>query len=101
MASHTRDGQLALTLQEGSVGRDELLRLTNTIPISKYSVFRSLATPSRLLLKKYKDKNVPNRLCYRIRFVAFKPLVLQLSLQDMGHGQGDWRAWSFEQWETG
>ena len=59
MASHTRDGQLALTLQEGSVGRDELLRLTNTIPISKYSVFRSLATPSRLLLKNTKRKMFP------------------------------------------
>jgi hypothetical protein len=30
----TRDGQLALTLQEGSVGVDELLRLANKRPIS-------------------------------------------------------------------
>lgn len=46
----TGNGQLALTLQERSIGDDELLRLITKDPISKYSVVRSLATPSRLLL---------------------------------------------------
>lgn len=52
----TRDGQLALALQESSIGSDELLRLiTEKRPISKYSVVRSLATPSRLLLDPSKN----------------------------------------------
>lgn len=53
---HTGDGQLALTLQESSIGDDELLRLIyKKDPISKYSVVRSLATPSRLLLDPSKN----------------------------------------------
>lgn len=53
---HTGDGQLALTLQESSIGDDELLRLIyEKDPISKYSVVRSLATPSRLLLDPSKN----------------------------------------------
>jgi hypothetical protein len=53
---HTRDGQFALTLQESSIGDDELLRLnTEKDPISNYSVVRSLATPSRLLLDPSKN----------------------------------------------
>lgn len=47
---HTGDGQLALTLQERSIGVDELLRLSRHKPISNDSVVRSLSTPSRLLL---------------------------------------------------
>ena len=48
---HTGNGQLALTLQERSVGVDELLRLSREKkgPISNDSVIRSLSTPSRLL----------------------------------------------------
>lgn len=46
----TRDGKLSLTLQEGSVGIDELVRLfPRHHRISNYSVFGSLSTPSRLL----------------------------------------------------
>lgn len=53
---HTGDGQLALTLQESSIGDDELLRLIyEKDPISNYSVVRSLATPSRLLLDPSKN----------------------------------------------
>lgn len=44
------NGELALTLQESSVGNDELLRLSGRrTPISNDSVVRGLATPSRLL----------------------------------------------------
>lgn len=52
MKAHTGNGQLALTLQESSVCADELVRLDwckRDHRISNYSVFRSLATPSRLL----------------------------------------------------
>lgn len=47
----TRNGQLSLTLQERSVGVDELVRLDyrKKTPSAIDSVFRSLATPSRLL----------------------------------------------------
>lgn len=47
----TGNGQLALTLQERSIGVDELLRLSREKkgPISNDSVIRSLSTPSRLL----------------------------------------------------
>lgn len=52
---HTGNGQLALTLQESSISSDELLRLITKDPISNYSVVRSLATPSRLLLDPSKN----------------------------------------------
>jgi hypothetical protein len=46
---HTWDGQLALSLQEGRVGLDELLRLHTPNRISIIPSAEVLTTPSRLL----------------------------------------------------